>query len=65
MNLIKLSINQIMQKKCLNCKDKSICKLKTYYESTENLTIKDLEKITGCIFYKKQLPSVKIQNKIS
>lgn len=53
-NALKFSINYIIRLKCSNCKDKTFCKVKYYYEIMENPTSSDLDKLSKCIFYKKQ-----------
>lgn len=64
-NPIKYSIDYIIRIKCLNCTDKTFCKLKTYYEKLEQPKITDLEKLTKCLYYKKEInktkPTMRIQ----
>ncbi len=57
-NPIKFSIDYIINLKCQNCQDKTFCKLQEYYQKLENPTIKDLEKLTKCLFYKKETNKV-------
>jgi len=65
MSPIKFAINQILEKKCLNCKDVSFCKLIYYYQKIDNPTIKHLENLTKCIYYKKNIVTTKYSKMIS
>jgi len=55
MHPIKFAINQILEKKCINCKDVSFCKLRYYYQNIENPTMIQYENLRKCIYYKKIL----------
>lgn len=62
---IKQAINNMLVKKCSNCNDKTFCKLQTYYKNIEKPTIKDLENLTKCLYYKKNLLSRKMPKYIA
>ncbi len=57
-NPIKYSIDYIINLKCQNCQDKTFCKLQNYYKALENPKVTDLEKLTKCLFYKKETKKV-------
>ncbi|MEM1804429.1 MAG: hypothetical protein QXI77_00330 [Nanopusillaceae archaeon] len=63
MNPIKKSIIFLLKIKCEICQDKSFCKVKQYYSKMDNPTVKDLQNLNKCLFYKKEPISNKLKLK--
>lgn len=63
MDPVKYALYQVINTKCVECKDFSFCKLPFYYHKLEKPTVKDLINLKNCIFFKKQKSGIKyIQN---
>jgi hypothetical protein len=61
----KFTINFLIEIKCKKCTDISFCKLYEYYKNVEKPTIKNINNLTNCLYYKKDLVSKKIENVIN
>lgn len=58
MDPVKYAIYQVINTKCVECKDFSFCKLPEYYHKIEQPNIKDLINLKKCLFYKKQQSAI-------
>ncbi len=59
MEPVKYAIYQVINTKCVECKDFTFCKLPGYYYELKNPTEKDLSNLKKCIFFKKQQSGIK------